>query len=362
MATRLRRLKLARVSLVDLPANEQARVVLFKSAVEKAPLEGESRGELKDSDFAAVWTDAEGRKQRKLPIHDAAHVRNALARWNQTDLPAGVKAKARTRLEAAARKFGIGEYAEKMQPTAEEVSVDEMARCKKCDTAMEKQDKGMKCPKCGFEMEMESEEMEKTAEGRPEEDDVDEKLKADLDAALAEVESLKKERDDLAARLDTPEEVEKRKLAALPESIRKQLEDQATEIRKMRDERAEAELVEKARKEMPNLPGKAEEIGRLMKRVRDVVSAEDFDALVTALRAASAQIEKGKLFREVGRPGEPEGEESPAAQVARMASEIVSKASGTTLPDAYAQIFRDHPELYAAYTRSVSANANADRD
>jgi len=43
----------------------------------------------------------------KLPIHDAAHVRDALARWNQTDLPAAAKAAAWRKIVAAARKFGI---------------------------------------------------------------------------------------------------------------------------------------------------------------------------------------------------------------------------------------------------------------
>ncbi|MHA1383233.1 MAG: DUF6582 domain-containing protein [Candidatus Helarchaeota archaeon] len=43
-----------------------------------------------------------------LPIFDAAHVRNAMARFNQTHfLSAAEKAKAKRKIEAAARKFGI---------------------------------------------------------------------------------------------------------------------------------------------------------------------------------------------------------------------------------------------------------------
>lgn len=43
----------------------------------------------------------------KLPIHDASHVRNALARFNQTDLPSGAKAAAYKKIVRAAHKFGV---------------------------------------------------------------------------------------------------------------------------------------------------------------------------------------------------------------------------------------------------------------
>jgi hypothetical protein len=47
-------------------------------------------------------------KERKEPIHDAAHVRNAIARFNQVE---GVSESERDaawkRIEAAAKKFGV---------------------------------------------------------------------------------------------------------------------------------------------------------------------------------------------------------------------------------------------------------------
>lgn len=52
-----------------------------------------------DPDDTSTW---------KLPIHDAAHCRNALARFNQTQgIPAGEKAKVKAKIVAAAKKFGI---------------------------------------------------------------------------------------------------------------------------------------------------------------------------------------------------------------------------------------------------------------
>jgi class 3 adenylate cyclase len=67
-------------------------------------LRGVDRTKLPDRAFAYV--DSRGR--RRLPINDAAHVRNALARFNQVmfeDIAA--RDRARTRLLNAARKHGI---------------------------------------------------------------------------------------------------------------------------------------------------------------------------------------------------------------------------------------------------------------
>ncbi|HEX6129125.1 MAG TPA: adenylate/guanylate cyclase domain-containing protein [Candidatus Limnocylindria bacterium] len=69
-----------------------------------AQLDSRKRAELRDSDFAYV--DARGR--RRLPIHDEAHVRNALARFNQVVFDdEASRATARTRLLKAAKRHGI---------------------------------------------------------------------------------------------------------------------------------------------------------------------------------------------------------------------------------------------------------------
>jgi HK97 family phage prohead protease len=59
----------------------------------------------------------------KLPIHDASHVRNALARFSSTDLPADAKAGVLRKIHAAAKKFGIEVSEEKAVPWAMEYVV-----------------------------------------------------------------------------------------------------------------------------------------------------------------------------------------------------------------------------------------------
>jgi hypothetical protein len=69
-----------------------------------AELDTKDRNRLRDSSFA--WIDKEG--ERHLPINDEAHIRNAIARFNQTEFDEpGAKSAAARKILAAARKHGI---------------------------------------------------------------------------------------------------------------------------------------------------------------------------------------------------------------------------------------------------------------
>lgn len=62
------------------------------------------RQHIKKSNFAYVDKSGEGH----LPIQDESHIRNAMARWNQTDFEsATAKESARKKIVAAAHKHGI---------------------------------------------------------------------------------------------------------------------------------------------------------------------------------------------------------------------------------------------------------------
>jgi len=67
-------------------------------------LDASDRDELRKDEFAYVDSDGEGH----LPIHDENHIRNAMARWNQTDFESAAKKEdARRKIVAAARRHGI---------------------------------------------------------------------------------------------------------------------------------------------------------------------------------------------------------------------------------------------------------------
>src|SRR5437899_436002 len=55
----------------------------------------------------AASAAAEDTSTWKLPTHDEGHIRDAMSRFKQTDLPAGEKKKVARRIAAAAKKHGI---------------------------------------------------------------------------------------------------------------------------------------------------------------------------------------------------------------------------------------------------------------
>lgn len=69
-----------------------------------AELDTEDREKLRDSQYAYI--DKKG--ERHLPVNDESHVRNALARFNQTEFDSKTaKDQTRRKLLAAAKKHGI---------------------------------------------------------------------------------------------------------------------------------------------------------------------------------------------------------------------------------------------------------------
>jgi Family of unknown function (DUF6582) len=69
-----------------------------------AELDARDRDKLRKTQFAYV--DSKGGEH--LPINDESHVRNAMARWNQTDFESASKKEgARRKIVSAARKHGI---------------------------------------------------------------------------------------------------------------------------------------------------------------------------------------------------------------------------------------------------------------
>ena len=69
-----------------------------------ATMTEKQRDKLRSNQFAYV--DRDGGEH--LPIHDEAHIRNAMARWNQTDFQsATAKEEARRKIVGAAKRHGI---------------------------------------------------------------------------------------------------------------------------------------------------------------------------------------------------------------------------------------------------------------
>lgn len=69
-----------------------------------AELDTQERDRLQDRSFAYI----DKRGERHLPINDESHVRNAIARFSQTDFESGsARRAAASRILAAARRHGV---------------------------------------------------------------------------------------------------------------------------------------------------------------------------------------------------------------------------------------------------------------
>lgn len=81
-------------------------LVMEDEFMKDAKLSAKSRNELPDSAFCYVVTN-DGKKVRKFPAHDAAHVRNGLARLSQAKLSDNIKKKVLACLKRKAKRFGV---------------------------------------------------------------------------------------------------------------------------------------------------------------------------------------------------------------------------------------------------------------
>ena len=75
-------------------------------AIQEAKLPSKKRNKLPDSDFALVYTDANGKKIRKYPIHDEAHCR-AAAHMFPRGVPLKYQGTVARKILRRAHKFGI---------------------------------------------------------------------------------------------------------------------------------------------------------------------------------------------------------------------------------------------------------------
>lgn len=239
--------------------------------------------------------------------------------------------------------------------------------CSKCGAQAMKG--ATECPKCGAPM-------NNPAAEPPKEKRMDElkaqlaKAEADLKAAeeLANEEQKKREtaetevatlKAELAKAKQTPEEVEKAKLAALPAEVRKRLDEQAAEIAKMRDEREDVEFTKRA-SAMKLTATTAEKFAPVLKRLaKGKATAEDVAELERVLKAQAEQARQGlkALTTELGSGGFEGGSPDAESQMLAKARQLQRDEKDLSLSDAIAKVATTDAELYARYTAEKRGQA-----
>lgn len=171
-----------------------------------------------------------------------------------------------------------------------------------------------------------------------------EKVKADHADLL---EKAKKGENPFAAKPDGEEEDEEMK-KALPESIRKRMEEQDTEISKQREEIAKMKedadrqvFVKKAETAYGDLPATPEEMGEALRGIAKAAPGS-LEVIEKALAAGNEAIKKAA--EELGVGGEGGG--SDALNALEKAAEDIAKRDDITKEAAFVKAKNENPELW----------------
>lgn len=375
---RLRHLQLTSLAFVWRGDNPGAHITL------KAVWSAAFVNKLPDSSFAYIEPggekDAEGkttpRSLRHLPYRDAngdpdaAHVRSALSRLTQTDIPAAAKADARRKLVAAAKELGI-ETAEKsagaldirthMAGREGQDNLDRLwwalrdisGNILSADMAPAERGAALDKLTRDFAQELTaimSGLAELAAAATPEETTMaatnggsgaavateteKQDTAAELAAAKARIAELEKQ---LA---ESREQTEKAARAAdpyhgLPEAAVVKMKAQDAEIAELRKHREDAEAVAKARRNYPNVPGTTpENLGPLMLRVeKHRATPEDVAELERLLKAAGEFAKNARVFDQLGHAN-PETSGGGAMEESHSRAKAIVEKDGCTFEKA----------------------------
>jgi hypothetical protein len=148
--------------------------------------------------------------------------------------------------------------------------------------------------------------------------------------------------------IELPEEVKKQLIEL--EDFKKRAEASDKIAKAERDARLNQEYIAKAAS-YTGLPVDAADFGLVLKSFAES-DPEGFAKLDGILKASSEAVQKGDLFKEVGRGGGA-GETNVTKQIEAAAGEIRKSDSGLTKEQAFAKALKDNPTLYKEYQKEL---------
>jgi len=326
-------INLDEVSFVGKGANQSAHVVLMKR-LEKAETKREMGEDFPASAFAYV-PDPKKPSTWKLRLWDSMSEKET-----------------RSQIGAAVAALGKGFRGRKVQIPSDDLSgvkAKVLAAWLRVNEDKNRGDAPSILKSGGF--------MKKTLEELQKEFD---ELQKTHDKLVKTNDTLQKTHDDLVTEHDDLKKTAAKKdgkidKSGMSDEVRKQFEEQETELKKqadmiakMADDSLKISWIAKAGDVL--LVGEAEEIGKLMKSIAET-SPETAESLLVILKAANARIEKGNLFKEIGTGGE--ADTGALAELNKKAHEL-AKSEKITFEKAFSKIYKSDKVLrkqYLAETR-----------
>ena len=191
------------------------------------------------------------------------------------------------------------------------------------------------------------------------------KLAPDVQAHIAEIEKVAKDEQVKLAKRITELEAEVKKHAPgptqeelmknVPDAIRKQMEDQAKEIKdtkerlaKSEDERLAKQYAAEVADDFGSLALDPAKDGPVLKAIDQKLSKDEAARVREILTSTNARLEKSDLFIEKGAGGGDGGSTGGTAwaQIQKLAKEKVDKKEYPTIELAIDAVMHDKPELY----------------
>lgn len=327
MPQRLTDMEIHEISLVDEPANEDARVVIVKAKGGFKPCDGckDPKGCMEKGSCA--MEKGYGPDSAKKPA-SVAKVAGAVFDAIEKMSPQIVE-------RAMAEGFSA-------DPDAAATAV---AILKETVMDMEAVTKALEDAEARLEaLEKRATDAEAAAQAK---DDVIKAKEAEIAELVAKGAAKKAEKADMEDDEDDEEEVMK----SLPESIRKRLQeadDLRVEMQKAKDK---AELDAQIAKAKDLGVADADAVGALLLRVvKGQTTEADAKVMEDLLKAAKAVDDKSPLFKSIGSNGGAAADGDPEAILKAKADEIVAKSAGkVTFAQAYDQALIENPALYNDY-------------
>lgn len=302
VGNRLSDMEFDEVSLVNRPANQLSKVVLFKSDEEpKMPGHYGKKRKMMDEEEEVSKPGHYGKMKMMDEDEDEEEVSKP-----------GHKMKMKDEVSKPGHKMKDDEDEETMK--------ERMARLR----AMQKSDEAIDLPgevydyiealeSANAEMVDELSKMAEFVEGE------DELLKS-ADPAIVEIVKAAEERAEAAEQIAKAE----------------------------RDFRLEREFIAKAA-EFDRLPVDAAEFGPVLKAAAEVLTEEQFDAITSVLAAANESVAQGNLFTEVGKATS-FANDSSMSQIEKAAARL-REGSDMTRAESIAKAVEADPSLYTEYLR-----------
>ena len=325
MATRLKKLRINRVDVVDKGAAPDARIVLFKRHEPVEKNDEYDHGDytpqtveqiLSQRDAKEAWWELTGALEMSVrSIMACAEPDEAADLLTQTVNEFSTRA--RKLLPGMAVSKAWREAVDEVEKAGRVIAGQRLTRIKDAISVLQ-------------QIVREAEPAEKGESDMAEADVA--KRAEQAEARIKELEAQIAKADDVTKRLEAAE----------------QRAQDAEAVAKRNQERLEErEYIEKAQ-QYTALPVKAEEDWRVLKAI-DAMEPSVRDRALELLAAAEGQLALAGALSSVGKGGERRGGGSAYADAQLLARGLVQKGTHTSESEAMTQVFRENPALYERY-------------